>query len=107
MCKQGRKLLVVGTTSSAAVMGDMGVTDTFNTCLHVSALREPAIRAVLQQQKAFRPEEVRMRSWPNCGLDGMACPPDEYQGACIPRGLHKITWNSELCHDKADGACVP
>lgn len=57
---QGRKLLVVGTTSSAAVMGDMGVTDTFNTCLHVSALREPAIRAVLQQQKAFRPEEVDM-----------------------------------------------
>ena len=39
-------------------MSDMGVADTFNVPLHVAALREPAIRTVLLQQKAFRPDEV-------------------------------------------------
>lgn len=56
---KGRKLLVIGTTSVAAVMEDMEVTTTFNVVLHVPKLKEVEITAVLKAIKAFAPDEVR------------------------------------------------
>lgn len=56
---KGRKLLVIGTTSVAAVMEDMEVTTTFNVVLHVPKLKEMEITAVLKAIKAFAPDEVR------------------------------------------------
>ena len=40
-------------------MDDMGMKETFNVCLHVPALREEGIRAVLQHLEAFAPSDVR------------------------------------------------
>lgn len=57
---EGRKLLVVGTTSEGAVMDEMGVSQAFNVALHVPVLREPEIHTVLATLRAFAPEEVRM-----------------------------------------------
>ena len=57
---QGRRLLVLGTTSAAAVMDDMGVAAAFNVALHVPALKEPDIRAVLARLAAFHPSDVRL-----------------------------------------------
>lgn len=56
---EGRKLLVVGTTSVGAVMEDMGMSTAFNVTLHVPVLREPEIAAVLTQLQAFDSSEVR------------------------------------------------
>jgi hypothetical protein len=56
---EGRKLLVVGTTSEGAVMDEMGVSQAFNVALHVPVLREPEIHTVLATLRAFAPEEVR------------------------------------------------
>ena len=50
---------MLGTSSAAAVMDDMGVAATFNVALHVPALKEPDIRAVLVHLAAFHPAEVR------------------------------------------------
>ena len=55
---QGRKLLVLGTTSNAAVMEEMEVASTFNVVLHVPKLKEAEIAAVLQTIHAFAPNEV-------------------------------------------------
>ncbi|KAL3141040.1 hypothetical protein ABBQ32_005552 [Trebouxia sp. C0010 RCD-2024] len=57
---KGRKLLVIGTTSNAAVMEDMEVTTTFNVVLHVPKLKEMEITAVLKAINAFAPNEVSM-----------------------------------------------
>jgi hypothetical protein len=56
---EGRKLLVVGTTSEGVVMDEMGVSSAFNVALHVPVLREPEIHTVLATLRAFAPEEVR------------------------------------------------
>ncbi len=50
---------MLGTTSAAAVMDDMGVAATFNVALHVPALKEADIRAVLAHLAAFHPSDVR------------------------------------------------
>lgn len=55
---QGRKLLVVGTTSNAAVMEEMEVASTFNVVLHVPKLKETEIATVLRAIRAFAPNEV-------------------------------------------------
>ncbi|KAL3141041.1 hypothetical protein ABBQ32_005552 [Trebouxia sp. C0010 RCD-2024] len=59
---KGRKLLVIGTTSNAAVMEDMEVTTTFNVVLHVPKLKEMEITAVLKAINAFAPNEVWLRT---------------------------------------------
>ena len=62
LCKkvppQSRRLLVIGTTSAADVMQDMGVSSAFNFVLHVPRLREPEIKLVLAALKIFQPQEV-------------------------------------------------
>ncbi|CAL8461921.1 g1452 [Coccomyxa elongata] len=55
---KGRRLLVVGTTSAPAVMEDMGIAATCNVCLHVPALREADVRAVLAALQAFAPTDL-------------------------------------------------
>lgn len=55
---EGRKLLVVGTSSEGAVMEEMGVSSAFNVALHAPVLREPEIHTVLATLRAFAPEEV-------------------------------------------------
>ena len=55
---QGRKLLVLGTTSNAAVMEEMEVASTFNVVLHVPKLKEAEIATVLHTIHAFAPNEV-------------------------------------------------
>lgn len=64
---KGRKLLVIGTTSNAAVMEDMEVTTTFNVVLHVPKLKEMEITAVLKAINAFAPNEVWIGT-PSSGL---------------------------------------
>ena len=56
---EGRRLLVLGTSSAPQVMADMGVADAFNVALHVPALREAEIATVLKALNAFEPREVR------------------------------------------------
>ena len=60
---QGRRLLVLGTTSAAGVMDDMGVAATFNVALHVPSLREEGIHAVLTHLAVFHPSDVRSLPW--------------------------------------------
>eukprot|EP00884_Botryococcus_braunii_P005505 jgi/Botrbrau1/14956/Bobra.0018s0059.1 len=55
---EGRKLLILGTSSSAAVMDDMGIAAAFNVVLHVPKLHEEEIRMVLVTLDAFAPSEV-------------------------------------------------
>ena len=54
----GRKLLVLGTTSNAAVMEEMEVASTFNVVLHVPKLKEAEIATVLHTIHAIAPNEV-------------------------------------------------
>ena len=56
---EGRRLLVLGTSSAPQVMADMGVADAFNVALHVPALREAEIASVLKALHAIEPGEVR------------------------------------------------
>ena len=67
---QGRKLLVLGTTSNAAVMEEMEVASTFNVVLHVPKLKEAEIAAVLQTIHAFAANEVGccMHSCKTCSV---------------------------------------
>lgn len=55
---QGRKLLVIGTTSNALVMEEMEVAATFNVVLHVPKLKEAEVATVLRAIQAFSPGEV-------------------------------------------------
>lgn len=55
---QGRKLFIVGTTSSAGTMSDLGITEAFNVSLHVPALKTDQIRTVFQKLGAFAPQEA-------------------------------------------------
>jgi hypothetical protein len=55
---EGRKLLIVGTSSSPGVMEDMGIAAAFNVVLHVPRLHEPVIRTVLTARDAFDTTEV-------------------------------------------------
>ena len=57
-CMQGRKLFIVGTTSSAGTMSDLGIMDAFNVNLHVPALKTDQIRTVFQKLGAFAPQEA-------------------------------------------------
>jgi vesicle-fusing ATPase len=50
---EGRRLLVIGTSSAGEVLDSMGLAAAFNVQLHVPALRPPEIAAVLEQQGAF------------------------------------------------------
>lgn len=54
----GRRLLVIGTTSSGEVLETMGLSAAFNVQLHVPALRPEEVAAVLRQQGAFAPGDV-------------------------------------------------
>ena len=58
LCWQGRKLFIVGTTSSAGTMSDLGIMDAFNVNLHVPSLKEDQIRTVFQKLGAFAPQEA-------------------------------------------------
>lgn len=52
---QGRRLLVIGTTSSGSVLQEMELAETFNVALHVPALMRDEIKAVLEHVGAFKP----------------------------------------------------
>lgn len=58
---QSRRLLIIGTTSAATVMQDMGVSSAFNFVLHVPRLREPETKSVLAALRIFQPQEVIIR----------------------------------------------
>lgn len=55
---EGRKLLVIGTTSVKHVMEEMGVVDAFDNVLHVPALQEGDMLQVLRDQNAFALEKM-------------------------------------------------
>lgn len=55
---RGRKLLVLGTSSDATVLGDLGVAKAFNMVFHVPLLKEAEIRQVLIETRSFAPQEV-------------------------------------------------
>lgn len=56
---RGRKLMIIGTSSDAAVMGDLGVAKAFNMVFHVPLLKEAEIRHVFVETRSFAPQEVR------------------------------------------------
>ena len=87
---QSRRLLVIGTTSAANVMQDMGVSSAFNFVLHVPCLREPEVKLVLAAMKTFQPHEVML---PNviivlCSLS-LCCP-----SSCLLQQYWPIIWTS-------------
>ena len=55
---KGHKLMVIGTTSSASVMEDLGVIKAFKQVFHVPLLKEQEIRQVLAETNCFRADEV-------------------------------------------------
>ncbi|CAK0783695.1 hypothetical protein CVIRNUC_006894 [Coccomyxa viridis] len=55
---QGRRLLVLGTSSAPAIMEDMGFSSAFNVQLHVPALKEADVQAVLSSLSAFSSADV-------------------------------------------------
>jgi vesicle-fusing ATPase len=55
---QGRKLLVIGTTSMPTVMDEMEITAAFNVVQHVPRLKEPEIRAVFLTMGCFARQEI-------------------------------------------------
>jgi vesicle-fusing ATPase len=57
---EGRKLLVLGTTSLGAVMAEMELASAFNVVLHVPMLREAQIATVMADLAAFAPQDVRI-----------------------------------------------
>jgi vesicle-fusing ATPase len=56
---KGRKLMVIGTSSDAGVMKDLGVVDAFNMVFNVPLLKEDEVRQVFVELAAFQPHEVR------------------------------------------------
>ncbi|GBF95528.1 hypothetical protein Rsub_08509 [Raphidocelis subcapitata] len=54
----GRKLLVIGTTSSGQVLDSMGLAEAFNVLLHVPALRGEEVSRVLAQEGAFAEADI-------------------------------------------------
>eukprot|EP00192_Tetraselmis_astigmatica_P006746 CAMPEP_0117653924 /NCGR_PEP_ID=MMETSP0804-20121206/3461_1 /TAXON_ID=1074897 /ORGANISM="Tetraselmis astigmatica, Strain CCMP880" /LENGTH=722 /DNA_ID=CAMNT_0005460153 /DNA_START=175 /DNA_END=2343 /DNA_ORIENTATION=- len=54
----GRKLMIVGTTSNGETLSMMDLSQAFNVCFNVPALREPDIKAVLIEVGAFDASEV-------------------------------------------------
>ena len=59
MPPEGRKLLVLGTTSQGALMQEMELASAFNVVLHVPMLEEAQIAAVMSSLTAFAPQDVR------------------------------------------------
>lgn len=76
---EGRKLLVLGTTSVGAVMQEMDVSSAFNVTLHVPMLRESQVGAVMKSLGAFGPENVR----------------------CFPIRTHWPTFRRKVCSGSA------
>ncbi|KAI8476967.1 MAG: N-ethylmaleimide sensitive fusion protein [Monoraphidium minutum] len=54
----GRKLLVIGTSSSGEVLDSMGLSAAFNVQLHVPALRAEEVARVLRQEEAFELRDI-------------------------------------------------
>jgi len=55
---EGRRLLVIGTTSNLQVMEMLEVTSAFNVTLHVPQLKSEETKRVLLQTESFSPSEV-------------------------------------------------
>ena len=55
---KGKKLMIIGTSSDAGVMKDLGILGTFNMVFDVPLLKEDEIRQVFLELKAFLPHEV-------------------------------------------------
>jgi len=56
---EGRKLLVLGTTSQGGLMQEMELASAFNVVLTVPMLEEAQIAAVMASLGAFAPQDVR------------------------------------------------
>ena len=59
MPPEGRKLLVLGTTSQGGLMQEMELASAFNVVLSVPMLEEAQIAAVMASLGAFAPQDVR------------------------------------------------
>lgn len=57
---KGKKLMVIGTSSDAAVMSHLGVVKAFTMAVNVPLLTEAEIRQVFVEVHAFKPHEVRL-----------------------------------------------
>lgn len=58
--RKGRKLIVIGTTSSREVLETMGIVESFNTVIHVPSLSSTGqLTEVLQSVKLFDEDEIR------------------------------------------------
>lgn len=54
----GRKLLVIGTSSSGDVLEHMGLSGAFNVQLHVPSLKGSEVEKVMQQANSFAPQDL-------------------------------------------------
>jgi hypothetical protein len=61
ICLQGRKLLVIGTTSRKDVLRDFEMLNVFSTIVHVSNISDSAgLLAVLENAEIFNKEELQL-----------------------------------------------
>jgi hypothetical protein len=61
ICLQGRKLLVIGTTSCKDVLRDFEMLNVFSTIVHVSNISNSAgLLAVLENAEIFNKEELQL-----------------------------------------------
>ncbi len=58
MPTDGRKLLVIGTTSQGDVIESMGLSDVFNVSLHVPALRVDEVVRVIRSLEVFELRDI-------------------------------------------------
>ena len=70
---EGRKLLVLGTTSQGGLMQEMELASAFNVVLTVPMLEEAQIAAVMTSLGAFAPQDVRVLSWLCCTAGAVRC----------------------------------
>ncbi len=58
---KGRKLMIVGTSSDAEVMKNLGIAKAFTVVVNVPPLSEDEIRQVFLELRAFHPQEVGLQ----------------------------------------------
>ena len=58
---KGRKLMIVGTSSDAEVMKNLGIAKAFTVVVNVPPLSEEEIRQVFLELRAFHPQEVGLQ----------------------------------------------
>eukprot|EP00047_Mylnosiga_fluctuans_P001953 m.222546 g.222546 ORF g.222546 m.222546 type:complete len:771 (+) comp10784_c0_seq1:3-2315(+) len=98
--KQGRKLLIIGTTSNKAILQEMGMMDVFSASVHVENLSsgEQVIEA-LKSINVFNPEEIKQISG---SLNGPTFKVEHLGDAVLSIGIKKLFMLAEMAAQETD-----